>query len=183
MEIGPGRVQPGDAILVNGDVGRHGIAVMAIREGLEFETTIASDSAPVAAPVLALLDAGVEVHCLRDCTRGGLASATNEIAETEGHAIHIREADVPVREDVQGACELLGFDPLYVANEGRFVAFVKGDDADRALAVLEAHAQDYTPTVIGHVAEGEPARVILESRIGAQRILDMLSGEQLPRIC
>ncbi|MBP8131534.1 MAG: hydrogenase expression/formation protein HypE [Candidatus Hydrogenedentes bacterium] len=181
--IGPAEVRQGDTILVNGDLGRHGIAVMAVREGLEFETAIESDSAPVAHAVLGLLDAGIEVHCLRDLTRGGLVSAANEIAQAAGVGLHFRETDIPVRDDVRGACELLGFDPLYVANEGRFMAIIRAEDAPRALELLRDHPQAPQPAVIGEVRAETPGRVTLESRIGAQRILDMLSGEQLPRIC
>ena len=181
--IAPSEVKPGDLLIVNGDLGRHGIAIMAVREGIEFETTIESDSAPVAAAVLELLDAGIEVHCLRDLTRGGLASALNEITEVSGLPAQVIESAVPVREDVCGACELLGFDPLYVANEGRFVAYVPAADADRTLEILSRHAAGTGPAVIGEVGGSGPARVTLESRIGALRILDMLSGEQLPRIC
>jgi hydrogenase expression/formation protein HypE len=182
LDIAPHAIRMGDRILVNGDLGRHGMAVMACREGLGFDPPIESDSAPVVVPVLALLDAGIEVHCLRDLTRGGLASTMNEIAEASGHGIALREADVPVREDVRGACELLGFDPLHVANEGRFAVFVPERDATRALEILEEHAQDTRPAVIGRVTQDQP-RVLLESVIGVPRILDMLSGEQLPRIC
>lgn len=181
--IGPDRVQPGDCILVNGDLGRHGVAILAVREGLEFETVIETDSAPVAAAVLDLLGEGIDVHCLRDCTRGGLASTLNEIADVSGLSAHLVEADVPVRDDVRGVCELLGLDPLYVANEGRFAAYVAPQDADRALDILRRHATDSEPAVIGRVTEEPYARVTLESAIGATRILDMLSGEQLPRIC
>lgn len=183
VNIAPGNVRPGDCILVNGDLGRHGIAILAVREGLEFETVIESDSAPVAAAVLELLREGVEVHCLRDCTRGGLASTLNEIAQTSGYSVHLAETDVPVREDVRGACELLGLDPLYVANEGRFAAYVAPESAARALEILGRHARDTAPALIGRVTEERRARVTFESAIGATRILDMLSGEQLPRIC
>jgi len=181
--IGPGAVRPGDAILINGDLGRHGIAIMAVREGLEFETTIESDSAPVADAVLDLLEQGIAVHCLRDLTRGGLASTLNEIAEASGCGALLRETDIPVRDDVAGACEVLGFDPLYVANEGRFTAYVAEHDTERALAILQKHATDTRPALIGRVTDTTSGRVLLESRIGAQRILNMLSGEQLPRIC
>jgi hydrogenase expression/formation protein HypE len=181
--IAPASVQPGDILLINGDLGRHGIAIMALREGLEFETEIESDSAPVADLVGQLLDAGIEIHCLRDLTRGGLASTLNEIAEGSGCGIEIDEMAIPVREDVQGACELLGFDPLYVANEGRFVAFVAAADADRALEILRSHPLGADASQIGSVTASSPALVKLKSKIGAQRIIDMLSGEQLPRIC
>ncbi len=185
--IAPQSVRPGDAIIINGDLGRHGIAIMAVREGLEFETTIESDSASVAPAVLALLEAGVEVRCLRDLTRGGLASALNEIASTGGVRVNIDENLIPVREDVRGACEILGFDPLYVANEGRFVAFVSEKDGDRALEIINSFNTDATGAVIGKVtgrsAGGSMGLVTMQSQIGASRIVDMLSGEQLPRIC
>lgn len=179
--ISPKSVRPGDYILLNGDVGRHGIAIMAVREGLSFESEIESDCAPLAPVVLKLLEEQIELHCLRDLTRGGLASALNEIAKTAQVSIVIDESAVPVREDVQGACEILGLDPLYVANEGRFIAFVAPHDTERALKILK----DFSPdaALIGSVLKAPPARVTLKSRIGAQRILDMLSGEQLPRIC
>ena len=185
LSIGPRYVNPGDAILLNGDLGRHGIAVMASREGLEFETRIESDSAPVATPVLALIEAGINIHCLRDLTRGGLASAVNEICHESGHAIHLHEDAIPVRDEVRGACEILGFDPLYVANEGRFIAFVPEQDAARALQLLQARqAQDLAqPSIIGRVLDKAASHVTIEGRIGASRILDMISGEQLPRIC
>ncbi len=181
--IAPDSVRPGDVLLVNGDIGRHGIAIMAVREGLEFESAIESDSAPVANLVLELLSAGIEIHCLRDLTRGGLASALNEIAEVARVSIAIDESLIPVREDVQSACEMLGFDPLYVANEGRFVAFVAPADADRALDVLRAHPLGEGASIIGKVSENSSTLVTMKSRIGASRIVDMLSGEQLPRIC
>jgi len=178
LQIAPQMVRPGDVVIVNGDLGRHGMAIMAVREGLEFESQIESDCAPLAPPVLALLDAGIEVHCLRDLTRGGLASALCEIASTTDLHIHIEEGAVPVNEDVRGACEILGLDPLYVANEGRFVAFVAPKDAENALSILGDQARQ-----IGVVGEQRDSLVTLRSAIGATRILDMLSGDQLPRIC
>jgi hydrogenase expression/formation protein HypE len=183
LDIGPREVRPGDAVLSSGDVGRHGIAIMSVREGLQFETTIESDCAPLTEPVQALLEAGVRVHCLRDLTRGGLAAAANEIAAAAGIEVALDEAAVPVREDVRGACEMLGLDPLYVANEGRFVAFVAPEDADRALALLRGHPGSQGACRIGEVRAGAPGLVTLRSRIGVARVLDLLSGEQLPRIC
>jgi hydrogenase expression/formation protein HypE len=183
QNIAPQNVQPGDAILINGDVGRHGMAIMAVREGLEFESRIESDSAPVHEMVLELLKGGIEIHCLRDLTRGGLASALNEIAEAAGVRMEIVEKSVPVREDVHAACEMLGLDPLHVACEGRLVAFVAARDADRALAIMRHHANGADPAVIGRVTEKSTPLVSLKSAIGASRILDMPSGEQLPRIC
>jgi hydrogenase expression/formation protein HypE len=156
---------------------------MAVREGLQFESSIESDSASVADAVLDLLRAGVEVHCLRDLTRGGLASALNEIAEAAGVRMAIDETQVPVREEIHAACEMLGLDPLHVANEGRFVAFVADKDSARALALLRRHAISANAATIGRVVEKSAPLVTLKSAIGATRILDMPSGEQLPRIC
>ena len=181
--VSPRSVRPGDAVLVNGDIGRHGISIMAVREGLSFETTIESDCAPLAGSVQALVDAGIELHCMRDCTRGGVASTLNEIAASAGCTIAIDQKQVPVLPEVEGACEMLGFDPLYVANEGRFVAFVPGAQADKALSILRAQPDGERSSILGHVTEAREPRVVLKSLIGAQRILDMLSGEQLPRIC
>jgi len=187
LSIGPAHVRRGDVVLLNGDLGRHGIAIMAVREGLEFETTIESDCAPLAGLVKALINAGIEIRCMRDLTRGGLASALVEISEASNLNIHIDEQAIPVREDVQGACEILGFDPLYVANEGRFVVFVAPSDAVRALAIMRGHSLGSGACVIGNVAttntESYAGLVTMKSRIGSIRIVDMLSGEQLPRIC
>jgi hydrogenase expression/formation protein HypE len=179
----PQQVRPGDVVLVSGDVGRHGIAIMSVREGLDFESPIESDCAPLYAPVAALLEANLEVRCLRDLTRGGLATSLNEIAVTAQVQIDIDESAVPVREEVRGACEILGLDPLYVANEGRFVAFVAAADADRALEILRRHPVSTGAARIGQVRPCADAPVTMRSTIGARRILDMLSGEQLPRIC
>lgn len=181
--IAPMSVRDGDVVLLSGDLARHGMAVMAVREGLEFESKIESDCASVAAPVLALLDAGVEVHCLRDLTRGGLASAVVEIAQAAGLCIRLEESAIPVREDVRAACEILGFDPIYVANEGRFIAIVPERDADRALRIMQGFDVSTGSTPIGTVSSTSNGLVTMRSRIGATRIVDMLSGEQLPRIC
>jgi len=181
--IGPGSVRPGDAVLVSGDLGRHGIAVLAQREGLSFETTIESDTASLWVAVSELLRAQVTIHCLRDLTRGGLASALNEIAGTAGVAIALNEALVPVTDDVSGACEILGLDPLYVANEGRFVCFVPAAEAERAITALRSTDVAHGAVLAGRVTDGPKGRVTVKSPIGATRILDMLSGEQLPRIC
>jgi hydrogenase expression/formation protein HypE len=183
LSISPASVRPGDAIIVSGDLGRHGIAIMAMREGLEFETTIESDCAPVNAPVMALIAAGIDVHCLRDLTRGGLATTLVEIAESSRLHLRIVEDQIAVEENVRGACEILGFDPLYLANEGRFVAFVPQAQAERALPILRQYPVSAGATIAGHVEEKPTSSVTLKSRIGTDRILDMLSGEQLPRIC
>lgn len=181
LAIHPGSVSPGDAILVSGDLGRHGIALMACREGLEFETRIVSDSAPLWDQVKAMLAAGVEVHCLRDLTRGGLASALVEIAETSGLVLAVDEPRIPVAQEVRGACELLGLDPLYVANEGRLVAFVPESHADRAVeAMAGAGAR---PCRVGRVVCAGRGGVRLRTALGVERPMDMLNGEQLPRIC
>jgi len=183
LGITPRSVRPGDAILVNGDLGRHGMAIMAVREGLQFESRIESDSAPVHEIVLALLKAGIEIHCLRDLTRGGLTSALNEISEAAGVTMVVEEQRVPVREDVHAACEILGLDVFQVANEGRFAAFIPEREAERAVAVMRGMPHGKGAVVIGQVTSEKPARVLLQGKIGARRILDMASGEQLPRIC
>jgi hydrogenase expression/formation protein HypE len=181
--IGPQRVVPGDAILVSGDLGSHGVAVLSMRESLSFAGDIASDSAPLHRVVADLIANGIEIHCLRDLTRGGLASALNEIASAAGVKLSIDERAIPVRDEVQGACELLGLDPLYVANEGRFVAFVPEGQADHALAVMRDHAVATEAVRVGKVDGCESSIVVLKTVLGTHRILDLLSGEQLPRIC
>jgi hydrogenase expression/formation protein HypE len=183
QKIEPRSVQPGDAILVSGDLGRHGMAIMAVREGLSFESAIESDSASIVVPVLQLLRAGIEIHCLRDITRGGLTSVLNEISEAANLAVHVEEKLIPVREDVRAACEILGLDPLQVACEGRFAAFVPEHDVDRALEILRAHPTSAGACTIGKVSDQRSPKVLLRGSIGTQRILDMSTGEQLPRIC
>jgi hydrogenase expression/formation protein HypE len=183
LTISPASVCAGDAILLSGDVGRHGVAVMATREALSFETTIESDCAPLWKPVEALLAGGIEIHCLRDLTRGGLSSGLIEIAETAGLRIVIDGTSVPVREEVAGACEILGLDPLYLANEGRFVAFVPQRDAELGLEILRRFDVSSDAVRIGEVLEKPVGLVTMKSKLGTERIIDMLSGEQLPRIC
>jgi hydrogenase expression/formation protein HypE len=183
VEIGPHRVKPGDAVILSGDVGRHGIAVMSQREGLVFQTPIESDCAPLHGLVSALLEGGIDVHCLRDATRGGLASVLNEIATDAKVGIEAIESDIPVEEGVSGACEMLGLDPLYVACEGRMVAFVPGDQANKVLALLRANPGGAGACCIGSVSCENPGMVSLKTSLGTRRILDLLSGEQLPRIC
>jgi hydrogenase expression/formation protein HypE len=181
LEINSHAIENNDAIIISGDIGRHGIAIMAQREGLEFETSIESDCAPLAQPVLDLLNAGVEIHCLRDLTRGGLASALNEIALSAHLEMTIVQKSLTIQEEVQGACEILGFDPLYVANEGRFVAFIPEKDIAKTLSILKIYNSD--ANVIGYVKKSSQGLVIMKSSIGTSRVVDMLSGEQLPRIC
>jgi hydrogenase expression/formation protein HypE len=170
-------------VIVSGPVGDHGIAVMAAREGIDFETALVSDSAPVAALVRAVLDAVPGTHVLRDPTRGGLATALCEIALSSNVGIHVEEAEIPVRDEVRGACELLGFDPLYVACEGRFLAIVPADRAEPALDAIRSSAGGGLARRIGTVVAEDPGRLVLHTRIGSHRLLERLSGEQLPRIC
>ena len=182
-EIAPRRVRPGDAVIVSGDLGAHGIAVLSMRDGLGFDGAVASDTAPLWTPVRALLAAGIDVHCLRDLTRGGLASALNEIAVAAGVSMVIDEAAIETAPAVRGACELLGLDPLYIANEGRFVAFVASEDVTRTLETLRQVKVSRHAVCVGCVEQSDPGVVTVRSRIGGSRVLDLLSGEQLPRIC
>lgn len=182
LTIHPKAVRPGDAVILSGDIGRHGIAVMAAREGLEFETAIESDCAPLNLVVADLINEGIDIHCMRDLTRGGLASALVEISEAADKQIVVEESSIAVREDVRGACEILGFDPMYLANEGRFVLFVPEAHAERAIEILNSVETDATAALIGRVNDGRQG-VLLKSVIGSMRIVDMFSGEQLPRIC
>jgi hydrogenase expression/formation protein HypE len=181
--IGPESVRAGDAVLISGDLGAHGIAILSVRAGLEFEGPVSSDTACLWPAVEALLEDGIEIHCLRDLTRGGLSSALNEIASVAGLRIAVEEALIPISDVVRGACELLGLDPLYVANEGRFAIFVADDDAERALAILRSQSVSVGAVQVGTVFEHRSGIVTLRSRIGGNRVLDMMSGEQLPRIC
>jgi hydrogenase expression/formation protein HypE len=183
LTIAPDQVKPGDAILLSGDLGRHGMAIMAAREGLQFETTLQTDCAPLAGLVLKLIAAGIQIHCLRDLTRGGLASALNEIAETCHCGLNVEENAMAVPEEVRGACEMLGLDPLYVANEGRFVAFVDPEDAPRALDIMRQDPVGTGANRIGQVQKSGVPLVTLASSLGTHRIVDRISGEQLPRIC
>ncbi len=183
IDIGPHRVQAGDVVIVNGDIGRHGVAIMAQREGLEFESTIESDAASLNHLVHELLDANLRIHCMRDLTRGGLISALNEIASASRLTIDIEESATVINDDVRGACELLGLDPLGVACEGRCVMFCPQDSAAEVLDILRRDPLGRGATRIGTVTSEPGARVTLTSTIGPRRVLQMLSGEQLPRIC
>jgi hydrogenase expression/formation protein HypE len=183
VDIGPHRATPGDVVLVSGDIGVHGVAVMSCREGLEFGTTVESDSAPLHGLVGDLLESGVDVHALRDPTRGGVAATLNEIASTARVGVEVVERDIPVPAEVRDACGLLGLDPLQVANEGKLVAVVAADDADRALDVMRAHPLGVGACRIGAVVAEHPAVVVTRTGLGATRVLDLPVGEQLPRIC
>jgi len=174
-------VRPGDVVLINGDIGRHGIAITSSRVGLGYERSISSDCAPMVRPVLDLLDAGLEVRCLRDLTRGGLAGRLNEVAQAAKARIEIREIDVPIRSEVRDACDFLGLDPYHVSNEGRFVAFVAPGDAARALEVLRGAGDDAAAARIGEVGDAADGLVVVRPTVGSPRILDTLSGEHLPR--
>jgi hydrogenase expression/formation protein HypE len=184
VAVAPTRARPGDVILINGAIAVHGIAIMSIREGLEFETTLASDSAPLASLTDQVLAAGGEhVHVLRDPTRGGLASTFNEIAAQSKTGIRLHESAIPIWDEVRGACEILGLDPLYVANEGKMLVIVAREAADAVLAAMQNHPLGKEAAIIGEVVDDRPGKVFLRSRIGGLRVVDMISGEQLPRIC
>ena len=179
--IAPQQIRPGDAVIVSGDIGRHGIAILAARERLGFETTLESDCAALNRPVEQLIAAGIPLHCLRDLTRGGLATALIEIATTAKAVIRLEESGIPVSQPVAGACEILGLDPLYVANEGRFVAIVPGDSVEAVLTILRGFNQ--SACVAGKVESRAATGSVCMRTIGGARALDLLTGEQLPRIC
>jgi hydrogenase expression/formation protein HypE len=183
LDLGVDRVQSGDGILVNGLLGDHGAAILAARGDLALETEILSDCAPLHELIAALLKAAPGTRCIRDATRGGLATVLNEIADASRLAIEIEEAATPLREEVRGFCEILGLDPLYLANEGKIVAAVPAGEVDAALAALRAHPLGHGAALIGRAVPGEAGRVTMLTVFGGRRIVDMLVGEQLPRIC
>lgn len=183
VDIGPTKARPGDAVLVSGPIGLHGVAVLSVRDGLEFGTEIVSDCQPVNGLVADLLAAGIDVHVLRDPTRGGVAAALNEIAASSRVGVRVVERDIPVPDDVRAACGFLGLDPLVVANEGKLVAFVPEAQAERALAILQANPRGAGATRIGTVVDEHPGVVVASTGIGGTRVVDLPLGEQLPRIC
>jgi len=183
VNIQPAHARPGDVILISGAIAVHGIAIMSMREGLEFETPIASDTAPLNGLVETMLAANKDIHVLRDPTRGGLTSALTEIAQSAHVGIHIDEARIPISEEVKGACEILGLDPLHVANEGKLVAILPASIAERVLTAMRAHPLGTAAEIIGKVTADQPGVVLMKTRAGGTRIVDMLAGEQLPRIC
>ncbi len=183
LSISGDRVRPGDRILVSGTLGDHGVAIMSLRESLSFETTIESDTQSLNGLVAAMVEAVPEIHCLRDPTRGGLATTLNEIAQQSGVGMQIREPQIPVRPQVRAACEFLGLDPLYVANEGKLVAFCPADRAEALLEVMKSHPKGRDADIIGEVVEDELRFVQMETSFGGQRMVDWINGEQLPRIC
>jgi hydrogenase expression/formation protein HypE len=181
--LSPALVRPGDLVLLSGPIGDHGIAILAEREGIQFSTDLASDCAPLHGLVAAMLAVSLDIRAMRDPTRGGLSSALNEIASRAGVGITIEESAIPVREEVRGACEMLGLDPLYVANEGKLVAFVAPHAAESVLAAMRRHPQGHDAALIGTVTDTHPGLVLLRTPLGTTRIVDMLPGDQLPRIC
>ncbi len=184
VEISPQRIQIGDSIIINSDVARHGMAIMLAREGVAFESQIESDCADLSGLVQELIAAKIDLHCMRDLTRGGLASGLLELASTAEQRFLIQEIAIPIHDDVQSACEILGFDPLYVANEACFVLFVAEEDTEKTLAILQSHSLGSQAQKIGRVTNIDKAgAVILETAMGINRQLMLLSGEQLPRIC
>ncbi len=182
-DIRPQRARPGDAVIVSGDIGVHGVAVLSCREGLEFGTTVASDTAPLHGLVAAMIDTGADLHALRDPTRGGVAATLNEIARAATVGVSIDERALPIPSQVRDACGLLGLDPLYVANEGKLVAFVPAGDADRVLAAMRAHPLGARAVVIGSCVGDHPGMVVTRTALGGTRVVDLPIGEQLPRIC
>jgi hydrogenase expression/formation protein HypE len=184
IDVGPSRAKVGDIVLVSGTIGDHGMAIMSVREGLEFESQIRSDCAALNGMISDVLDAvGPAVHSMRDPTRGGLASTLNEIASAANVGVQIDEACVPVRAEVQSACELLGLDPVYVANEGKAVFFVAPHAADRALETLQGHRLGRDAARIGVVTPQHPRMLVARTAMGANRVIATQLGEQLPRIC
>jgi hydrogenase expression/formation protein HypE len=175
--------RPGDAVLLSGTIGDHGIAIMSVREGIEFETVLESDTAPLNGLVRAMLDACPAIRCMRDPTRGGLSSALNELADASRVGVKLDEAAIPIRIEVRSACDMLGLDPLYVANEGKLIAVAPPEDAERLLAAMRRHPSGKNAAVIGRISDDHAGMVVLRTLVGGERVVTMLTGEQLPRIC
>lgn len=182
-DIGPHRVRPGDRVLVSGTLGDHGIAILSAREGLDLGPTLQSDTAPLHEMVASLLNAGLDVHFLRDPTRGGVSAVLHELSEASGFSLVLDEQAIPLSDPVRGACEILGLDPLYVANEGKLLLVTAADDAQRALATLRQHPRGQRAAIFGEVSALAPAQVLVRSPLGSLRVLDEPSGAPLPRIC
>jgi len=183
IDISGANAKAGDRVILSGTIGDHGIAIMSQREGLRFETFLESDCAPLNKLVAQIVEVCPNTHCLRDPTRGGLATTLNEFAQQSNVGIVIEEDKIPVKKEVKAACELLGFDPIHVANEGKLVAIVESGDADEVLAQMKQNCYGKDAAIIGEVTDDYPGRVIMKTRLGPSRIIDMLSGELLPRIC
>lgn len=175
--------RPGDRVVVSGTIGDHGIAIMSVREGLEFETVLESDTAPLSGLTRVMLEACPDIRCMRDPTRGGVSSTAHEIAAASGVGVMLDEAAIPMRDEVRGACEILGLDPLYVANEGKLIAVVPAASADRLVQVMQAYPLGSSSAIVGEIVETHPGMVVMRSRVGGTRVVTMLAGEQLPRIC
>ncbi len=182
LELSANRARPGDRVLLSGSIGEHGITILAQREGLEFESPVESDSAALHELVADMIQTGGAIRCMRDPTRGGVSSTLNEIAEQSRVGIHLEESAIPIRDEVRGACEMLGLDPLYVANEGKLIAIVAPEDADKVLQAMRANPLGSDAQLIGSVVEG-PGLVTIRTALGTSRMVDMLAGDQLPRIC
>ena len=183
VRLSADRARPGDRVLLSGTIGDHGIAILSQREGLEFESAIASDTAALHTLVTSMLGASHDIRCLRDPTRGGVSSSLNEIAARSRVGIELEEDSIPIRDEVRGACELLGLDPLYVANEGKLLAIVAPTAADEILEAMHRHPLGRDARIVGTVTTSHPAMVTMQTRFGTSRIVDLLSGDQLPRIC
>jgi hydrogenase expression/formation protein HypE len=183
VDVSAHNARPGDALLVNGPIGDHGMAILSKREGLKFDSPLISDSAPLNALVSSILEVSSGVRVLRDPTRGGVATALNEVASRSGVGIHLFEENVPIRPSVAAACEILGLDPLYVANEGKCLVIVSRDEVEKVLGIMKKNSYGKGSVIVGEVTAENPGRVLLKTKIGGTRILSMLTGEQLPRIC
>ncbi|OGO03471.1 MAG: hydrogenase expression/formation protein HypE [Chloroflexi bacterium RBG_13_53_26] len=183
VNVSGSNARPGDKVILSGAIGDHGIAVLSQREGLSFSTLLRSDCAPLNGLVAEMIEASSRIHAMRDPTRGGLATTLNELAAQSKVGIRIEEEKIPVRDEVRGACEMLGLDPLYVANEGKLVAVVAPEDAEAVLERMRRNAYGKQASIIGEVRQDHPGRVVMKTRIGASRIVDMLVGDPLPRIC
>jgi hydrogenase expression/formation protein HypE len=183
VDISGANARAGDKVLLSGTIGDHGIAIMSQREGLKFSMTLESDCAPLNKLVSQMLKVSPRIHCMRDPTRGGLATTLNELARQSNVGITVEEAKIPVKEEVKAACELLGLDPIYVANEGKLVAIVEPADADKILSRMRKNSYGRDAAIIGEVSKEHPGKVIMKTKLGPSQIVDMLSGELLPRIC
>lgn len=182
MNISPQSVEPDDCIVISGDIGRHGATIMSLREGIDFEISLESDCDELWTPVKAIIEEGIEIHCLRDLTRGGLTSALNEIAKASNLGVFIEEEKIPIIEEVKTICEVLGLDPLYMANEGRFIAIVPEKFAQKTAQIISS-VTGLESSIIGKFTSENKGKVFMKSLIGSTRLIDMISGEQLPRIC
>jgi hydrogenase expression/formation protein HypE len=183
VNLSADNVKVGDKILLSGSIGEHGISILTTRSGINLSSNIISDTQPLNSLVNAMLDYTKKINCMRDPTRGGVATTLNEIAEQSNVGIEIYQSKIPIKEDVQVACDILGFDPLYIANEGKLLAFVNKEIADSLLNIMKNHKDGIDSEIIGEVVDKHPKRVLMKTLIGGSRIVDMLTGEQLPRIC